>query len=146
MPTPAKPDDLDDWADAPEINSLLPVDPDLVQLYTERGVALKDTITRTPSDIRKLQNKRNLAIKESNKVTREQRRRDMSIKLLKPEAVPLTALRNLDVGNYFCVPHDQTRAIRAMVFREAQQGNPSKFTTTKFKWAHIAYLKVKRVA
>ena len=122
----------------------LAIDPALTQLYADRAVATENLIPRTPSDMRLLKAKRDFAIKESHKVTREQRRRDMTIKLLKPDETVLSMLRKMETSNYFCVPYDQTRAVRAVIFRESKTSD-KQYTTAKFKWAHHAYLKVKRV-
>ena len=93
---------------------------------------------------KELQAKRDANIKESNKVTREQRRRDVTIKLLKPNEDALRKMRSMDVFNYFVVPYDMAKGVRASIHRESSVSN-KKFTTSKFKWGQHHYLKVKRV-
>ena len=120
----------------------LDLDPTLMQTLAEQ--VKTDTTTRTPAELHKLQAKRDANIKDSAKVTREQRRRDVTIKMLKPDEDALRKMRSLDVFNYFVVPFDMAKAVRAMIFRELGHSN-KRYTTSKFKWGQHHYLKVKRV-
>jgi len=120
----------------------LSLDPSLMQTLAEQVQA--DSTTKTPAQLHALQKKRDDNFKASNKVTREQRRRDVTIKMLKPDEDALRKLRSLDVFNYFVVPYDMAKSVRASIFREAQV-SAKKFTTSKFKWGQHHYLKVKRV-
>ena len=120
---------------------LLTLDPALMQVAEQ---VKADTTTRTPAELHQLQAKRDANIKESNKVTREQRRRDVTIKLLKPTEDALRKMRSLDVFNYFVVPHDMAKSVRASIHRELSISN-KRYTTSKFKWGQHHYLKVKRV-
>ena len=120
----------------------LSLDPSLMQTLTEQVQA--DSTAKTPAQLHALQKKRDDNIKASNKVTREQRRRDVTIKMLKPDEDALRKMRSMDVFNYFVVPHEMAKAVRASIFREAKVST-KKFTTVKFKWGQHYYLKVKRV-
>ena len=75
---------------------LLTLDPALTQEFATQPSSISH---RTPAEMHKLQAKRNANIKASNKVTREQRRRDVTIKLLKPTEDALRKMRSLDVFN-----------------------------------------------
>jgi len=120
---------------------LLTLDPALMQEFATQP---SNITHRTPADLHKLQAKRDANIKASNKVTREQRRRDVTIKLLKPTEDALRKMRSLDVFNYFVVPYEMAKAVRAMIHRESYL-NDKCYTTSKFKWGQHHYLKVKRV-
>ena len=120
----------------------LTLDPTLMQSLADQVQA--DNTHRTASDLHALQAKRNANIKEAEQVTREQRKRDATIKMLKPDQDPLRRLRTLEVSNYFCVPHEMAKSIRAMIFRELSLSN-KEYTTSKFKWGQRHYLKVKRI-
>ena len=120
---------------------LLTLDPALMQEFAAQPTSI---IKRTPAELHKLQVKRDANIKASNKVTREQRRRDVTIKLLKPNEDALRKMRSMDVFNYFVVPYDMAKGVRASIHRESSISN-KKFTTSKFKWGQHHYLKVKRV-
>ena len=120
---------------------LLTLDPALMQEFATQPSSITH---RTPADLHKLQAKRDANIKASNKVTREQRRRDVTIKLLKPNEDALRKMRSLDVFNYFVVPYEMAKAVRAMIHRESYL-NDKCYTTVKFKWGQHHYLKVKRV-
>lgn len=120
---------------------LLTLDPQLMQtLATQPSNAMH----RTPQQTRELQAKREIAIKDANTVSREQRRRDVTIKMLKANEDPLRKLRSLDTSNYFCVPYEMAKSVRAMIHRESLL-NTKQYTTVKFKWGQRHYLKVKRV-
>lgn len=119
----------------------LTLDPALMQTLASQP---SNAMTRTQAQVQELQTKRANNIKASNKVTREQRRRDVTIKLLKPNEDALRKMRSLDVFNYFVVPFDMAKAVRAMIFRELGHSN-KRYTTSKFKWGQHHYLKVKRV-
>ena len=120
---------------------LLTLDPALMQEFATQP---SNITQRTPAEMHKLQAKRDANIKASNKVTREQRRRDVTIKLLKPNEDALRKLRTLDTHNYFVVPYEMAKAVRAMIHRESYL-NDKCYTTSKFKWGQHHYLKVKRV-
>ena len=120
---------------------LLTLDPALMQEFATQP---SNITHRTPAEMHKLQAKRDANIKASNKVTREQRRRDVTIKLLKPNEDALRKMRSLDVFNYFVVPYEMAKAVRAMIHRESYL-NDKCYTTSKFKWGQHHYLKVKRV-
>lgn len=120
----------------------LDLDPALMQTLAEQ--VKNETTIRTPAEMHKLQAKRDANIKASNKVTREQRRRDVTIKLLKPNEDALRKMRSLDMFNYFVVPYEMAKSVRASIHRELSVSN-KKFTTSKFKWGQHHYLKVKRV-
>ena len=120
---------------------LLTLDPAHMQEFATQPSSITH---RTPAEMHKLQAKRNANIKASNKVTREQRRRDVTIKLLKPTEDALRKMRSLDVFNYFVVPHDMAKSVRASIHRELSISN-KRYTTSKFKWGQHHYLKVKRV-
>jgi hypothetical protein len=120
----------------------LDLDPALMQTLAEQ--VKNETTIRTPAEMHKLQAKRDANIKASNKVTREQRRRDVTIKLLKPNEDALRKMRSIDVFNYFVVPYEMAKSVRASIHRELSVSN-KKFTTSKFKWGQHHYLKVKRV-
>ena len=120
---------------------LLTLDPALMQEFATQP---SNITQRTPAEMHKLQAKRDANIKASNKVTREQRRRDVTIKLLKPNEDALRKMRSLDVFNYFVVPYEMAKAVRAMIHRESYL-NDKCYTTSKFKWGQHHYLKVKRV-
>lgn len=120
---------------------LLTLDPALMQEFATQP---SNITHRTPAEMHKLQAKRDANIKASNKVTREQRRRDVTIKLLKPTEDALRKMRSLDVFNYFVVPYEMAKAVRAMIHRESYL-NDKCYTTVKFKWGQHHYLKVKRV-
>ena len=120
----------------------LDLDPALMQTLAEQ--VKNETTIRTPAEMHKLQAKRDANIKASNKVTREQRRRDVTIKLLKPNEDALRKMRSMDVFNYFVVPYEMAKSVRASIHRELSVSN-KKFTTSKFKWGQHHYLKVKRV-
>ena len=120
----------------------LTLDPTLMQTLAEQVQA--DTTHKTPAQLHALQAKRNASIKEAEKVSREQRKRDATIKLLKPDQEPLRRLRTLEISNYFCVPYEMTQSIRAMIFRELSLSQ-KEYTTSKFKWGQRHYLKVKRI-
>ena len=122
---------------------LLTLDPDLMQAVASSATA--SLPTRTPAQTRALQAKREASIKADEKaVTRDQRRRDVTIKMIKPNEDPLRKLRSLDEFNYFVVPYEWAKAVRAMIHRESYL-NDKCYTTTKFKWGQRHYLKVKRV-
>ena len=119
----------------------LTLDPALMQTLASQP---SNAIVRTKAQVHELQVKRERNIKDSAKVTREQRRRDVTIKMLKPDEDALRKMRSLDVFNYFVVPFDMAKAVRAMIFRELGHSN-KRYTTSKFKWGQHHYLKVKRV-
>ena len=123
------------------LNIDLTLDPALMQ---ELAAQPSSITQRTPAEMHKLQAKRDANIKASNKVTREQRRRDVTIKLLKPNEDALRKMRSLDMFNYFVVPYEMAKSVRASIHRELSISN-KKFTTSKFKWGQHHYLKVKRV-
>ena len=118
----------------------LTLDPALMQTLASQP---SNAMTRTQAQVQELQTKRTNNIKASNKVTREQRRRDVTIKLLKPNEDALRKMRSLDVFNYFVVSFDMAKAVRAMIFRELGHSN-KRYSTSKFKWGQHHYLKVKR--
>ena len=120
---------------------LLTLDPSIMQ---ELAAQPSNAMHRTPQQMRELQAKREVAIKDANTITREQRRRDVTIKLLKPNEDALRKLRSLDTGNYFVVPYEMAKGVRAMIHRESLL-NTKRYTTVKFKWGQRHYLKVKRV-
>ena len=123
------------------LNFDLTLDPALMQELANQPSSIAK---RTPAEMHKLQAKRNANIKASDKVTREQRRRDVTIKLLKPNEDALRKMRSMDVFNYFVVPYEMAKGVRASIHRELSVSN-KKFTTAKFKWGQHHYLKVKRV-
>ena len=112
------------------LNFDLTLDPALMQELASQPSSIAQ---RTPAEMHKLQAKRDANIKASNKVTREQRRRDVTIKLLKPTEDALRKMRSLDVFNYFVVPHDMAKSVRASIHRELSISN-KRYTTSKFKW------------
>jgi hypothetical protein len=120
----------------------LSLDPQLMQTLADQVQA--DTTAKTPAQLHALQTKRTANIKEAEQVSREQRKRDATIKMLKPDQDPLRKLRSLEVSNYFCVPHEMAKSVRAMIFRELSLSN-KEYTTVKFKWGQRHYLKVKRI-
>ena len=120
---------------------LLTLDPVLMQTLATQP---SNTMTRTPAQLRELKAKRESAINDANAITREQRKRDATIKMLKPNEDALRKLRSIDVANYFCVPYEMAKAVRAMIHRESLL-NTRRYTTVKFKWGQRHYLKVKRV-
>jgi hypothetical protein len=122
-------------------SDLLTLDPALMQTLATQP---SNAITRTNAQVHDLQTKRANNIKASNKVTREQRRRDVTIKLLKPDEDALRKMRSLDTHNYFVVPYEMAKGVRAMIFRELSLSD-KRYTTAKFKWGQHHYLKVKRV-
>lgn len=119
----------------------LTLDPALMQTLAEQVQA--DLTTKTPAQLHALQTKRDANIKEAEKVTREQRKRDATIKMLKPDQDPLRRLRTLEISNYFCVPFEMAKGVRASIHRELSLSH-KEYTTTKFKWGQRHYLKVKR--
>jgi hypothetical protein len=121
--------------------NLLTLDPALMQ---ELATQPSSIAGRTRAELHQLQAKRDNNTKVSNKVTREQRRRDVTIKLLKPNEDALRKMRSLDVFNYFVVPYEMAKGVRASIHRESSVSS-KKFTTAKFKWGQHHYLKVKRV-
>lgn len=124
-------------------SDLLTLDPDLMQAVASSATA--SLPTRTLAQTRALQSKREAAIKADEKaVTRDQRRRDVTIKMLKPNEDALRRLRSLDEFNYFVVPYEMAKSVRAMIHRELSLST-KQYTTTKFKWGQRHYLKVKRV-
>ena len=123
------------------LNFDLTLDPALMQELANHPSSIAK---RTPAELHKLQAKRDANIKASDKVTREQRRRDVTIKLLKPNEDALRKMRSMDVFNYFVVPYEMAKGVRASIHRELSVSN-KKFTTAKFKWGQHHYLKVKRV-
>lgn len=120
---------------------LLTLDPALMQTLATQP---SNAMTRTPAQMRELQAKRNGAIKDASAITRDQRKRDATIKMLKTDEDALRKLRSIDVANYFCVPYEMAKAVRAMIHRESLL-NTKRYTTVKFKWGQRHYLKVKRV-
>ena len=120
---------------------LLTLDPALMQTLATQP---SNAMTRTPAQMRELQAKRNGAIKDANAITRDQRKRDATIKMLKTDEDALRRLRSIDVANYFCVPYEMAKSVRAMIHRESLL-NTRRYTTVKFKWGQRFYLKVKRV-
>lgn len=122
-------------------SDLLTLDPALMQALATQPSSV---MTRTPAQLRELKAKRESAIKDANAISREQRKRDATIKMLKPDEDALRKLRKLDTHNYFVVPYEWAKAVRAMIHRESYL-NDKCYTTTKFKWGQRHYLKVKRV-
>ena len=120
---------------------LLTLDPTLMQKLAAQP---SNAMHRTPQQMRELQTKREVAVKDANAVSREQRRRDVTIKMLKANEDPLRKLRKLDTHNYFVVPYEMAKGVRAMIHRESYL-NDRCYTTVKFKWGQRHYLKVKRV-
>ena len=127
----------------PTIASILDIesDPATLRAFEERAKA--DNLTRTVSDIRDLQKKREASGKPSLRQTRVQRAFDISTKLLKKDADLLGCLRALAVGNYFVVTADLIVALRNMTHRELKDRG-IKYVTTKFIFGREEYLKVHR--
>ena len=122
-------------------SDLLTLDPALMQALATQPSSV---MTRTPAQLRELKAKRESAIKDANAISREQRKRDATIKMLKTDEDALRRLRNIEASNYFCVPYEMAKAVRAMIHRESLL-NTKRYTTVKFKWGQRHYLKVKRV-
>jgi len=122
---------------------------DETDLAKLRASVKASAIVRTFEDRQKLEAQRRstkrASIDEgSNKSTRERRRLDTTIKLLKPGQPALAKLRLLEVGDYFVVTAFFATSVRSMINRESY-ANLKKFKTSKFRWAQHDYIKVKRL-
>ena len=120
----------------------LDLDPALMQSFVEQ--VKQTSMAKTPAQMHELQAKRKANVKTSLRQTRDQRAFDVRVKSLKPTEDALRKMRSLDVFNYFVVPHDMAKSVRASIHRELSISN-KRYTTSKFKWGQHHYLKVKRV-
>ena len=121
-------------------------DPLKLDVALMQSLLVQATAAATPLTLSKahfLRAKRNATTAPTLRQTRDQRAFDVRGKSLKPDDDMLLCLRRLEIGNYFCVPIDQSVAVRNMTHREFRERG-IKYTTTKFVYGKHQYLKVHR--